>query len=113
MTRSSSDKLFEFDPEIEGTFHQRRTRASTLVGSSSFVKPIVEFSDSKVNIDDNNIVINAVENANANANAHIVDPAMTIKELVSPYLYFQNWCINYPYINANFELKSEIGRAHV
>ena len=69
-------------------------------------------------MDGNNVVVNANENAiananaianvnaNANTNAHIVDPAMTIKELVLLHLHFQNWCINYPDINANFELKS-------
>ena len=89
MTRSSSENSFEFDPEIERTFHQRRrTRASTLVGINSFVKPIVESSDSKVNMDGNNIVINVGEIPNANPNANNVDPAMTIKELVSPDLHF-------------------------
>ncbi|KAK4270766.1 hypothetical protein QN277_019538 [Acacia crassicarpa] len=112
MTRSSSEKLFDFDPEIERTFHQRRrTRVSTFVGNSSSVKPIVESFESKVNMDgDNNAIPNAhaVVNAgnNVNPNAHVVNPTMTINELGSPDLHFQNWCINYPDINVNFELKS-------
>ncbi|XP_028767372.1 uncharacterized protein LOC114725075 [Neltuma alba] len=36
----------------------------------------------------------------------MANPARTIKELVSPDLHFQNWCINYPDIDTDFELKS-------
>ncbi|XP_028776410.1 uncharacterized protein LOC114733173 [Neltuma alba] len=94
MTRSSSKELFEFDPEIDRTFHQRRrAQASNLIESDSSVKLTADSSNSP---------------DSSHSDSSIANPARTIKELVSPDLHFQNWCINYPDIDTDFELKSRL-----
>ncbi|RDX83424.1 hypothetical protein CR513_35653, partial [Mucuna pruriens] len=89
MTRSSTDPLYAFDPEIELTLHRLRKIRNTVVDTSSS-------SDSAIN---SNL---------SSANALIENNDRTLKELATPDVVYQPWCIQYPQLEPaqTYELKS-------
>ncbi|XP_042443989.1 uncharacterized protein LOC122029101 [Zingiber officinale] len=79
MTRSSTDKLFELDPEIERTFRALRIQ-----------EKISEASESSLSSSD----------------TPMVDHSRTMKELAAPDEAFKYSCITYPTLAGDFELRS-------
>ncbi|RDY13754.1 hypothetical protein CR513_01285, partial [Mucuna pruriens] len=101
MTRSSSAPLYDLDPEIEITLHRlRKTRDIVISNSSNFVSnfdnssPTTNNSDSSTN---NFAELDQMENNDK-----------TLKELATPDVVYQPWCIKYLQLEPaqTYELKS-------
>ncbi|RDX98430.1 hypothetical protein CR513_18647, partial [Mucuna pruriens] len=100
MTRSSTDPLYAFDPEIELTLRRLRKFRNTVVNISSS-------SDSAINSD--------LPSANAlvsSSNIFAESGQMenndrTLKELATLDMVYQPWCIQYPQLEPTqiYELK--------
>ncbi|KAI4305150.1 hypothetical protein L6164_028535 [Bauhinia variegata] len=111
MTRSSFvPNLFALDPEIEQTFRLRRRHCHSIdsipvtVGSNSLGgSTYIDLSLPAVNIPIDNFVDFPV-NKNLNMDANRAE--RTLKELAAPDVTYQPLCIQYPALNADFELKS-------
>ncbi|XP_042379908.1 uncharacterized protein LOC121972290 [Zingiber officinale] len=79
MTRTSKDKLFELDPEIERTFRALRIQEKVSEGS---------------------------ENTLSHSDILMADHNRTMKELAAPDEAFKYSCITYPNLARDFELRS-------
>ncbi|XP_042460351.1 uncharacterized protein LOC122043846 [Zingiber officinale] len=79
MTRTSKDKLFELDPEIERTFRALRIQEKASEGS---------------------------ENILSHSDIPMADHNRTMKELAAPDEAFKYSCITYPNLAGDFELRS-------
>ncbi|RDX65448.1 hypothetical protein CR513_55894, partial [Mucuna pruriens] len=82
MTRSSTDPLYAFDPEIELTLRRLRKIRNTTVNISSILTLLQS---------------QGMENHDR-----------TLKELATPDVVYQPWCIQYPQLEPaqTYELKS-------
>ncbi|RDX70175.1 hypothetical protein CR513_50615, partial [Mucuna pruriens] len=98
---SSTDPLYAFDPEIELTLHRLQKIRNTVVNISSS-------SDSAIN--SNLPSANAlVSSSNIFAElGQMENNDRTLKELATPYVVYQPWCIQYPQLEPapTYELKS-------
>ncbi|RDY12549.1 hypothetical protein CR513_02643, partial [Mucuna pruriens] len=101
---SSFDPLYELDPEIEITLHRVRKARNIVVSNSSNsvssfdnTSPITNTSDS-VEFSSTNNFVEQMENNNER----------TLKELATPNVVYQPWCIQYPQLELaqTYELKS-------
>ncbi|XP_052172198.1 uncharacterized protein LOC127788126 [Diospyros lotus] len=105
MTRSSKGDLIDLYPEIDRTLRrQARELRSQDRAVTNSVFPIVsdtvfEFQPKLINMAANEN--NGNENRNNGNNAN-----RTIRELAAPDVHYQPLCIQYPQLEANFELKS-------
>ncbi|XP_042380039.1 uncharacterized protein LOC121972436 [Zingiber officinale] len=81
MTRTSKDKLFELDPEIERTFRALRIQEKASKGS---------------------------ENTLSHSDIPMADSNRTMKELAAPDEAFKYSCITYPNLAGDFELRSRL-----
>ncbi|RDX63458.1 hypothetical protein CR513_58109, partial [Mucuna pruriens] len=122
MTRSSSNNLHAFDPEIDRTLHRLRKVRSIEVGySSSFIS----IFDSVNNTFTSNLTSNSdffeFSSTDTNSNSNIVvntfhEPEKmenndrTLKELAMPNVLYQPWYIQYPQLEPaqSYELKSRL-----
>ncbi|RDY08467.1 hypothetical protein CR513_07311, partial [Mucuna pruriens] len=122
MTRSSSNNLHSFDPEIDRTLHRLRKFRSTEVGNScSFISisnsvnntfttnnfDFAEFRsfdiNSKPNIADNTSnELDPVENTDR-----------TLKELATPDVLYQPWCIQYSQLEPAQSYELKFGLIHL
>ncbi|RDX97362.1 hypothetical protein CR513_19874, partial [Mucuna pruriens] len=101
MTRSSTDPLYAFDPEIELTLRRLRKIRNTVVNTSSS-------SDSTINSN-----LSSANTLVASSNIFAEPEQMenndrTLKELATPDVVYQPWCIQYPQLEPaqTYELKS-------
>ncbi|RDY05423.1 hypothetical protein CR513_10750, partial [Mucuna pruriens] len=100
-SQSSTDPLYAFDPEIELTLHRlRRTRNLIVNNSRNF--------DSVIN--SNQLCTdNSVASSNIFAKpGQMENNDRTLKELATPDVVYQPWCIQYPQLEPaqTYELKS-------
>ncbi|RDX73160.1 hypothetical protein CR513_47270, partial [Mucuna pruriens] len=98
---SSTDPLYAFDPEIELTLRRLRKIRNTLVNTSSS-------SDSAINSN-----LSSANTLVASSNIFAEPRQMenndrTLKELATPDVVYQPWCIQYPQLEPaqTYELKS-------
>ncbi|RDY10461.1 hypothetical protein CR513_05019, partial [Mucuna pruriens] len=100
-SRSSIDPLYAFDPEIELTLRRLRKIRNAAVNTSSS-------SDSTVN--SNLSYTNSfVSSSNVFAEpGQMENNDRTLKELATPDVVYQPWCIQYPQLEPaqTYELKS-------
>ncbi|RDX84682.1 hypothetical protein CR513_34228, partial [Mucuna pruriens] len=105
MTRSSTDPLYALDPEIEITLRRlRKARNIVVSGSANFVSSFDNSSHVTNNFD-------SVEYDNTNTFVELEqmeNNEKTLKELATPYVVYQPWCIQYPQLEPTqtYELKS-------
>ncbi|RDY01001.1 hypothetical protein CR513_15728, partial [Mucuna pruriens] len=116
MTRSSSNILYKLDPEIDRTLCTLRKVRSTVIsnsGSSISVSnfginvsttndsDFSEYSSSDINHDFNFVVSKSQEPESTENNDQ------TLKELATPNVVYQPWCIQYPQLEPaqSYELK--------
>ncbi|RDX68920.1 hypothetical protein CR513_52033, partial [Mucuna pruriens] len=101
MTRSSTDPLYTFDPEIELTLRRLRKIRNTTVNISSSVNSVINSDQSYTDnfVASTNIFAEAGQMENQNR---------TLKELATPDVVYQPWCIQYPQLEPaqTYELKS-------
>ncbi|RDX71640.1 hypothetical protein CR513_48986, partial [Mucuna pruriens] len=89
MTRSSTDRLYELDPEIELTLLRLRKVRKRVVNNSSSSSSVINSNQYPT---DNSI----------SSFSHFVEPGQmenndrTLKELATPDMVYQPWCIQYP-----------------
>ncbi|RDX94408.1 hypothetical protein CR513_23214, partial [Mucuna pruriens] len=101
MTRSSTDPLYAFDPEIEFTLRRLRKIRNTAVKISSSIKSVTDsnqfYTDTFVS--SSNIFAESEQMENNDR---------TLKELATPDVVYQPWCIQYPQLEPaqTYELKS-------
>ncbi|RDY04772.1 hypothetical protein CR513_11470, partial [Mucuna pruriens] len=84
MTRSSTDPLYAFDPEIELTLRRIRKNRNTIVNTSS--------------------------NSDSIQPGQMENNDRTLKELATPDVVYQPWCIQYPQLEPaqTYKLKSSL-----
>ncbi|RDX80723.1 hypothetical protein CR513_38697, partial [Mucuna pruriens] len=119
MTRSSSNNLHAFDPEIDKTLHRLRKVRSVDVGDSGSFIPV---SDSVNNTFTSNNSDFAESNGfDTNSKPNITDNTSheleqmenndrILKELAMPNVLYQPWCIQYLQLEQtqSYELKSRL-----
>ena len=93
MTRSSNTHILDIDPEIERTLHALNRARRILERSSSVFQPDVEIEVEAEHLDTITPMADNVQNR-------------TLKELAAPDVNYQSLCIQYPDLDADFELKS-------
>ncbi|RDY13839.1 hypothetical protein CR513_01190, partial [Mucuna pruriens] len=101
MTRSSTDPLYIFDPEIELTLRRLRKIRNTTVNISSSVNSAINSDQFCTDhfIASTNIFTEPRQMENHDR---------TLKELATPNVVYQPWCIQYPQLELaqTYELKS-------
>ncbi|RDX86426.1 hypothetical protein CR513_32237, partial [Mucuna pruriens] len=102
-TLSSTEPLYDLDPEIEITLRRlRKTRNIVVSNSSNFVSSF-DNSSPVTNIS------NSVEFCSTNSFAEQMENnERTLKELATPDVVYQPWCIQYPQLEPaqTYEVKS-------
>ncbi|RDX66128.1 hypothetical protein CR513_55138, partial [Mucuna pruriens] len=101
MTRSNTDPLYTFDPEIELTLHILRKIRNTTINISGSVN--------SVNNHDQSYTDNFVASTNIFSEpGQMENYDRTLKELATPDVVYQPWCIQYPQLEPaqTYELKS-------
>lgn len=101
MTRSSTDPLHIFDPEIELTLRRLRKIRNTTVNISSGVNSAInsyQFCTDHFITSANNFT----------EPGQMEHQDRTLKELATPDVVYQPWCIQYPQLEPaqTYELKS-------
>ncbi|RDX91072.1 hypothetical protein CR513_27001, partial [Mucuna pruriens] len=108
MTRSNTDHtdpLCDLDPEIELTLHRLR-KAKSIVVSNSNSSNFVSSSD---NSSPATNTFDSVEYSSTNSFAkQMENNERTLKEMATPDVVYQPWCIQYPQLEPaqSYELKS-------
>ncbi|RDX62379.1 hypothetical protein CR513_59302, partial [Mucuna pruriens] len=103
MTRSSSEPLHAFDPEIERTLHRLRKTRHTITPDSSSSDSIWNSENSHFTTDESNFSehqkVGSMENNDR-----------TLKELATSDVVYQPWCIQCPPREPaqSYELKSNL-----
>ncbi|RDX73491.1 hypothetical protein CR513_46904, partial [Mucuna pruriens] len=101
MTRSNIDPLYTFDPEIELTLCRLRKIRNTAVNISSSIDSVINSDQSCTDhfVASTNIFIEPGQMENHDR---------TLKELATPDVVYQPWCIQYPQLEPaqTYELKS-------
>ncbi|RDX79329.1 hypothetical protein CR513_40258, partial [Mucuna pruriens] len=101
MTRSSTDPLTVFDPEIELTLRRLRKIRNTVVNSSADIESVANSNQLCTD--------NLVSSSNVFAESgQMENNDRTLKELATPDVVYQPWCIQYPQLEPaqTYELKS-------
>ncbi|RDX74549.1 hypothetical protein CR513_45700, partial [Mucuna pruriens] len=101
MTRSSTDPLYAFDPEIELTLRRLRKIRNAVVNISSSVNFVANSNQFSTD--------NSVSSSNVFAEpGQMENNDRTLKELATPDVVYQPWCIQYPQLEPaqTYELKS-------
>ncbi|RDX89793.1 hypothetical protein CR513_28441, partial [Mucuna pruriens] len=101
MTRSSTDPLYAFDPEIELTLSRLRRTRNLIVNNS-------RNSDSVINSNQLCTDISVVSSNIYAEPGQMENNDRTLKELATPDVVYQPWCIQYPQLEPaqTYELKS-------
>ncbi|RDX74876.1 hypothetical protein CR513_45310, partial [Mucuna pruriens] len=100
---SSTDPLYDLDPEIDLTLRRLRKARNIVVSNSS---NSVSSSDNSSPITN---IYNFVEFSSIDSFAeHMENNDRTLKELATPDVVYQPWCIQYPQLEPaqTYELKS-------
>ncbi|RDX79852.1 hypothetical protein CR513_39670, partial [Mucuna pruriens] len=101
MTRSSTDPLYTFDPEIELTLRRLRKIRNTTVNINSSINSVINSDQFGTDhfIASTNIFTEPGQMENHDR---------TLKELATPDMVYQPWCIQYPQLELaqTYELKS-------
>ncbi|RDX94812.1 hypothetical protein CR513_22776, partial [Mucuna pruriens] len=105
--RSSTNPLYDLDPEIELTLRRLRKARNIVVSNSSN-------SDFVSSFDNNNFATNGsdfVEYSSTNIFVELgqmENNDRTLKELATPNMVYQPWCMQYPQLEPaqSYELKS-------
>ncbi|RDX87322.1 hypothetical protein CR513_31216, partial [Mucuna pruriens] len=100
MTRSSTDPLYALDPEIERTLRRLRKARNLVVNNSRGADSVINSNQFSTNI-------------SVSSFSHFVEPGQmenndrTLKELATPDVVYQPWCIQYPQqeLAQTYELK--------
>ncbi|RDX82881.1 hypothetical protein CR513_36274, partial [Mucuna pruriens] len=99
--KSSTDPLYAFDPEIELTLRRLRKIRNTIVNTSSSSDSAINSNLSSANtlVSSSNIFAESRQMENNDR---------TLKELATPDVVYQPWCIQYPQLEPaqTYELKS-------
>ncbi|RDX71302.1 hypothetical protein CR513_49374, partial [Mucuna pruriens] len=101
MTRSSINPLYAFDPEIELTLRRLRKIRNTAVNTSSSIDSVID--------SDQFCIGNPVASYNIFTEPRQMENHdRTLKELATPDVVYQPWCIQYPQLEPTqtYELKS-------
>ncbi|RDY11983.1 hypothetical protein CR513_03274, partial [Mucuna pruriens] len=117
MTRSNTNILHELDPEIDRTFHRLRKVKSSVVSNSSSSNSISNSDNIVSATNDSDFSKYNSYNINSNFNlglSNFQEPEQmenndrTLKELATPNVVYQPWCIQYPQLELaqTYELKS-------
>ncbi|RDX76442.1 hypothetical protein CR513_43564, partial [Mucuna pruriens] len=99
--QSSTDPLYAFDPEIELTLRRLRKLRNVAVNTSSSVDPVINSNQLYTD--------NSVSSSNIFAEPEQMENNdRTLKELATPNVVYQPWCIQYPQLEPaqTYELKS-------
>ncbi|RDY00102.1 hypothetical protein CR513_16756, partial [Mucuna pruriens] len=103
MTRSSTDPSYDLDPEIELTLRRLWKARNIVVNNSSNSDPVLNFNQFYTDHSafSSNIVAEPGEMENNDR---------TLKELATPDVVYQPWCIQYPQLELaqTYELKSSL-----
>ncbi|RDY10425.1 hypothetical protein CR513_05059, partial [Mucuna pruriens] len=105
MTRSSFDPLYELDPKIEITLRRLRKARDIVVSNSSDFVSSFDNSSPVTNIS-NSVEFSSTNNLSELEKMENND--RTLKELATPDIAYQPWCIQYPQLEPaqTYELKS-------
>ncbi|RDY03833.1 hypothetical protein CR513_12533, partial [Mucuna pruriens] len=98
---SSIDPLYAFDPEIETTFHRLRKAKNLVVNNSRSSDSVIDSNQLCTN--------NSIASSNIFAEPRQMENNdKTLKELATPDVAYQPWCIQYPQLESaqTYELKS-------
>ncbi|RDX65267.1 hypothetical protein CR513_56088, partial [Mucuna pruriens] len=87
--RSSTNPLYAFDPEIELTLRRLRKIRNTTVNTSSSIDSVI---DSDQFCTDNSVASSNIFTEPGQMENH----DRTLKELATPDVVYQPWCIQYP-----------------
>ncbi|RDY10515.1 hypothetical protein CR513_04956, partial [Mucuna pruriens] len=101
MTRSSTDPLYAFDPEIELTLRRLRKIRNAAINTSSSIDSVIDSNQFYTD--------NFVSSSNIFAEpGQMENNDRTLKELATPDMVYQPWCIQYPQLEPTqtYELKS-------
>ncbi|RDX99218.1 hypothetical protein CR513_17765, partial [Mucuna pruriens] len=99
--KSSTDPLYTFDPEIEKTLHRLRKARNLVVNNSRSFDSVINSNQWCTN--------NSVASSNIFAEPRQMENNdRTLKELATPDVVYQPWCIQYPQLEPaqTYELKS-------
>ncbi|RDX86378.1 hypothetical protein CR513_32296, partial [Mucuna pruriens] len=100
---SNSAPLYALDPEIDKTFHRLRKIGNTIIGDNSS-------SDSILNSKNSNFATNESHFSEYLEKGSMEKNDRTLKELTTPDVVYQPWCIWYPQLEPaqTYELKSSL-----
>lgn len=93
MTRSSCSHILDIDPEIERTLHALNRARRIRERTTSEVEINIEFETKAKHINNTTPMADNMQN-------------WTLRELAAPDVNYQPLCIQYPDLDADFELKS-------
>ncbi|RDX87911.1 hypothetical protein CR513_30560, partial [Mucuna pruriens] len=96
--KSSTDPLYDLDPEIELTLHRLRKARNIVVSNSS--------NFDSVSIYDNN-------NSATNKSGQMENNDRTLKEMATLDVVYQPWCIQYPQLELAQSYKLKSGLIHL
>ncbi|RDX85597.1 hypothetical protein CR513_33189, partial [Mucuna pruriens] len=99
--KSSTDPLYTFDPEIELTLRRLRKIRNTTVNISSSINSVINSDQSCT---DHSVASTNIFSEPGQMENH----DRTLKELATPDVVYQPWCIQYPQLEPaqTYELKS-------
>nr|KYP41233.1 hypothetical protein KK1_037397 [Cajanus cajan] len=111
MTRSNPGTLHDFDPKIERTLYHRLRSRSSQNNNSSIVNFEVVINStfnfqSCSNSDTFNFQSCSSSETDSKFDIMANNRELTLKELVTPNVVYQPWCVQYPDNQTNYELKS-------
>nr|KYP43769.1 hypothetical protein KK1_034747 [Cajanus cajan] len=111
MTRSDTGTSHDFDPEIERTLHYRLRSRSSQDNNSSIVNSKVVINStfnfqSCSNSDTFNFQSCSSSKTDSEFDIMADNRELTLKELATPNVVYQPWCVQYPDNQTNYELKS-------
>ncbi|RDX82922.1 hypothetical protein CR513_36231, partial [Mucuna pruriens] len=106
MTRSSTDSLYAFDPKIELTLRRLRKIRNTIVDTSSGSDSAINSNLSSTNalVSSSNIFTESGQMENNDR---------TLKELATPDVVYQPWCIQYPQLEPAQTYELKFGLIHL
>ncbi|RDY11406.1 hypothetical protein CR513_03938, partial [Mucuna pruriens] len=99
--KSSTDPLYAFDPEIELTLRRLRKIRNAAINTTSSIDSVIDSNQFYTN--------NFVSSSNIFAEPEQMENNdRTLKELATPDVVYQPWCIQYPQLEPaqTYELKS-------
>ncbi|RDY07737.1 hypothetical protein CR513_08104, partial [Mucuna pruriens] len=113
MILSSANLLYDFDPEIELTLHRLRKVKNTVVNTNSslntsFTSENSVFATNTTDSFDFSATNSFSSSNNSQQQELMENQDRTLKELATPDVVYQPWCIEYPQLEPaqSYELKS-------